>query len=153
MRRKLPLESYSYYLSLGTSRSYEAVARHYNVSKRAVTHLAAKEGWQQKVAAAEAVARTKAVERAQETVEEMNERHLKTVQLVQRKALEALRQTAITDAMDAVRALSTAVRDERLIRGEPTDRAALNVEEVIKREYERWMVPVEPKTPEVNHVR
>jgi hypothetical protein len=42
--------------------------------------------------------------------------------------------------MDAVRALSMAVRDERLIRGEPTDRSAIDVEEVIKREYQRWML-------------
>ncbi len=146
MRRKIPLEAYSYYLGLGRARSYEAVARHYGVSKRAVTSLAVKELWQAKVAAADEQARARAVEKAQESIDEMNDRHLKTVQLIQKKALEALRETALIDAMDAVRALSTAVRDERLIRGEPTDRSAVNVEEIIKREYERWMVPVETRT-------
>jgi hypothetical protein len=32
------------------------------------------------------------------------------------------------------------VKQERLARGEPTDRAAIDVESVIKREYERWLV-------------
>ena len=142
MRRKLPLNAYSFYLSLGQARSYEAVARQYQVSKRAVTNLAVKDGWQKKVAAADEQARAKAAEKAQETIEEMNERHLKTAQLIQKVALESLRQTTLSDAMDAVRALCMAVRDERLIRGEPTDRSAVNVEEIIRREYERWMVPI-----------
>ena len=148
MRRKIPPDAYSYYLGLGQARSYDAVARRCGVSKRAVTNLAGKEGWQQKVAAADEQARARAVEKAQESIEEMNERHLKTVQLVQKKALEALRTSPIEGGIDAVRALVLAVRDERLIRGEPTDRNAVNIEEVIKREYERWMVPLAPRAPE-----
>ena len=46
----------------------------------------------------------------------------------------------LSSAMDAVRALDSSVKQERLVRGEPTDRAAVNVEEVIRREYDRWMV-------------
>ena len=42
--------------------------------------------------------------------------------------------------MEAVRALDVSIRQERLIRGEPSERTALQVEEVIKRQYERWMV-------------
>jgi len=148
VRRKIPPEAFSFYLGLGQARSYEAVARHFEVSKRAVSNLAGKERWQEKVAAADEQARAKAVERAQESIEEMNERHLKTVQLIQKKALESLRGMTLEGAMDAVRALSMAVRDERLIRGEPTDRAAVNVEEIIKREYERWMIPAEAKPTE-----
>jgi len=139
MRRKIPPEAYSYYLGLGQARSYEAVAKHYQVSKRAVTNLARKERWQEKVAAADQQARARAVERAQESIEEMNERHLKTAQLIQKKALEALRDSTIVGAMDAVKALVMGVRDERLIRGEPTDRAELDVAEIVKRESERWL--------------
>ncbi len=143
MKRKIPPEAYSYYLGMGQARSYDAVAQHYHVSKRAVTNLAGKESWQVKVSAADELARTRAVERAQESIEEMNDRHLKTVQLIQKKALEALRQAPLDSAIDAVRALSTAVRDERLIRGEPTDRSAVSVEDIIKREYEKLMVDEE----------
>ena len=42
-------------------------------------------------------------------------------------------------AMNAVRALDISVKHERLIRGEPTDRAAVSVEDVVKREYDRWL--------------
>ena len=139
MRRKIPPEAYSYYLGLGQARSYEAVAKHYQVSKRAITNLARKESWQEKVAAADQQARARAVERAQESIEEINERHLKTAQLIQRKALEALRECTIVGAMDAVKALVLGVRDERLIRGEPTDRAELDVAEIVKRESQRWL--------------
>ncbi len=40
-----------------------------------------------------------------------------------------------------MRALDLAIRQERLIRGEPSDRTAISVEDVVRREYERWMVP------------
>jgi len=40
VRRRIPLEAYSHYLGLGRARSYEAVAQHYGVSKRAITNLA-----------------------------------------------------------------------------------------------------------------
>jgi hypothetical protein len=42
-----------------------------------------------------------------------------------------------------VQALVKAIEQERLARGEPTERTAVSVEDVIKREYERWLVPVE----------
>ena len=140
MNRRLPPEAFSIYLGLGHERSYEAVARHYGVSKRAVTKLAARENWQERVRAADEATRAKVEEKVQETLEEMNERHLKTVQFIQRKALEALRATAISSGMDAVRALTMGLEKERLIRGEPTSRAQLDTEAVIKREYERWLL-------------
>jgi hypothetical protein len=41
--------------------------------------------------------------------------------------------------MDAVRALDLAIKQERLVIGEPTDRSAVSVEDVIRREYDRWI--------------
>jgi len=38
-----------------------------------------------------------------------------------------------------VRALDIAIKQERLVVGEPTDRTAVSVEEAIRREYARWM--------------
>ena len=140
MNRKLPPEAYSFYLGLGHERSYEAVASHFGVSKRAVTKLAAREGWQEKVRQAEATSRAKLEAKAQETLEEMNDRHLKSVKLVQRKALEALLSMPLSSADDGIKALLSAIKSERLIRGEPTDRTALDTEAIIKREYERWLL-------------
>lgn len=143
MNRKIPPEALSVYLSLGPGRSYEAVAKHYGVTKRAVVDRAKKEQWQDRVAQMEEAARTRAEVQAGQSLDEMNERHLKTAQLIQRKALETLARVPLEDAMDAVRALKIGVEHERLIRGEPSERTAIDIRETIRMEYERWMRPIE----------
>lgn len=141
MAKRLPPDAFDFYLGLGTSRSYDAVAAHYGVSKRAVTKRAARDHWQERIAEVEAKARQAADEKAAETLEAMSTRHLKALKIVQAKALETLRAMSLDSAMDAVRALEMSIKNERLIRGEPGERTAVSVEDVIKREYERWMVP------------
>ena len=64
-----------------------------------------------------------------------------SMQVIQGKALQALRKLPLSSAMEAVRALDLSIRQERLIRGEPSDRTAVTVEDVVRREYERWMAP------------
>ena len=141
MSGKIPPDALQYYLGLGPERSYQRVANRYDVSKRAVTKLAARDHWQQKVAEFEHKAREGAEKKVLESLEDMNLRHLKSLKVVQGKALEALRSMRLSTAMEAVRALDLAIRQERLTRGEPSDRTAISVEDVIRREYERWMVP------------
>jgi hypothetical protein len=138
-RKRIPPDAFEIYMSLGPSRSYQAVADRVGVSKRAVTDRAAKERWKEKLDQLEAKARQGAEQRMVETLEEMNSRHLKSLRLIQARAIEALRSMTLESAMDAVRALDVSVRQERLIRGEPSERAAVQVEEVIRREYSRWM--------------
>ena len=141
MVRKIPPDAFSYYLSLGTQRSYEAVARKYGVSKRAVTKLGTKEHWQDRLIELERKARQSTEQKTVETLEAIHERHLRAMRVLQVKGLEALKSYPLTTAMDAVRAIEIGVKNERLIWGEPSDRTAVSVEEIIKREYERWMVP------------
>jgi hypothetical protein len=69
----------------------------------------------------------------------MNVRHLKSLRVIQAKALETLRTLPLSSAMDAVRALDIGLKGERVVRGEPSDRSAVSVEDTIKREYSRWM--------------
>ena len=138
--RLLP-DAFAFYISLGPRRSYTAVAEKYGVSKRSVTSLAKREDWQRRVEEIDRKARESTDKRAVETIEEMNTRHLKSMKIVQGKALEALKARSIESAMDAVRALDLAVKQERLARGEPSERTAVSIEEAIKREYERWMAP------------
>ena len=137
---KLPGEAFDYYAGLGSDRSYQAIADHYGSSKRAVTDLAKRERWQERLHKIEQEARQRAEERLVESLEQMNERHLKTLQVIQRKALETLRSMDLSSAMEAVRALELCINKERLIRGEPSDRTELSVEHAIRREYERWLV-------------
>jgi len=139
MARRIPEDAFDYYVSLGASRSHQAVADRYGVSKRAVTKLATKERWRERVHALKREARRAADERALETLEAMNTRHLKALKIVQGKALEALKSTSLSSAMEAVRALDLSIKQERTIRGEPSDRTAVSVEEVIRSEYAKCM--------------
>ncbi len=140
MNRKIPSDAFSFYLSLGVGRSYESVAKRYGVSRRAVTAIAQREEWAKRIETVERKARERTDERAIETLEEMNDRHLMTMKLVQRKALEALRTMPLKTAAEAVRALTAAVDAERTIRGDPEDKKQLDVEAIIRREYELVMV-------------
>lgn len=143
MARKIPGDAFSFYLSLGTTRSYEAVAAKFGVSKRAVTDLARREDWQTRLVQIEREARQRSDEKAVETLEVMNERHLKTLRVIQGKALQVLQQMPLTRAMDAIRALTLAIREERGIRGVPSEQPAVDIEEIMRRERELWLVPAE----------
>lgn len=125
MAKKLPPDAFSYYVGLGPARSYQAVAERYGVSKQAVTKLAVRDDWQSRIEAIERKAQQGAERRAIETLEEMNTRHLKTLRLIQRKALEALASMPLGTAMDAVRALDIAIAKERVVRGEPSERTGV----------------------------
>ncbi len=72
MSGKIPHDALQHYLGLGPERSYQKVADHYGVSKRAVTKLAARESWQDKVIEFERKARAGAEKKALESLEGMN---------------------------------------------------------------------------------
>jgi hypothetical protein len=139
-RRKIPEDAFYYYVSRGAQASYEDVAKRYGVTKRAVVRVATKERWQERARELEREAQARTRERAIESLEAMNERHLKSVRVVQARAIEALRAMPLDTAMGAVRALDLAIKQERAIRGEPAE-GAVDIEAVIRREYERWMEP------------
>ncbi len=142
MTRKIPPDAFDIYVGLGPGRSYQLVARQFGVSKRAISKYATRHQWQSRLASIEAQVRSRADVALVDTVEEMNQRHLKTLKIVQGKALEALRGMPIDSAMSAIRALHGSIRQERIIQGEPADRAAVTIEDVIKREYDRWLEAV-----------
>ncbi len=137
---KIPPDAFTFYFGLGSDRSYQAVADRYGVSKRSVTKLAVQENWQDRIATLGRKARENSDQRILETLEDMNGRHLKTLRVIQGKALETLKAMPLASAMEAVRALDMSIGKERIIRGEPSDRTVVSVEETIKREYERWML-------------
>ena len=140
MNRKIPPDAFEHYFSLGAERSYEAVAQKYGASKRAVSKLATKERWQERLLDLERKARERADERVLETLEDMSARHLKVLRFIQNKAIEALKSMPLDSAMDAVRAYHTSVEKERVIRGEPSDRTELSLEEITKRELRTLLV-------------
>ena len=138
--KKIPTDAFDFYFSLGPGRSYQAVADRYSVSKRAVTNLAKREDWQQRLLSIEAKARDSSDKTKERVLEAAYERHMKALRLVFGKGIEALNRMVIDSPADAMRAIRMAIQEERVALGEPTERTALSIEDTIRREYERWMV-------------
>jgi tetratricopeptide (TPR) repeat protein len=115
MAGKIPADAFDFYFGLGAQRSYQAVADRYQVSKRAVTKLAAKEHWQERVEELEKKARQTIEQKAVENLGNLNDRHLKLLRVIQARALETLKSMPLKTAMDAVRALDLSIRQERLL--------------------------------------
>ena len=136
---KIPLTAFDLYVSLGPERSYDRVAQHYGATKRAVTKHAVRERWAERLAEVERKAREETDKNAVAVLREMDERHLRIAKALQGKALEALRSMPIERSADVIRALEVGVKQERLIHGEPGERSAVSVEEVTRREMERWL--------------
>ena len=139
MANRIPPESFDFYVRLGPTRSYAQVAAHYGVHKRSIVKFATRHGWARRLLEIESKARERSETSLVDAVEEMNQRHLKVAKLLQAKALQALQSIPIDTAMGAVRALDIGVKQERLVLGEPTDRSAVAVEDIIKREAARWL--------------
>ena len=141
MAHKLPPDAFTHYASLGPQRSYQAVAEHYGVSKRAVVTLAMKEKWQGRVLEMEQKSRHNLEKAVGETLEEMATRHVKMLHVIAGKALEALKSMPLDSAIDAVRALAIVIREERTVRGDPDDQKDASIEDIIRNEYQRWLKP------------
>jgi len=133
------MDAFEFYYSLGPERSYRQVAEYFEVSKTAIANLAEKERWAERIQEMERKAHAAFEAKVMESIEAMNERHIKVCKLIQAKALETLKSMPLSTASEAVRALDLSIKQERLIRGEPTDRSAMDIQQVIKSEYDRWM--------------
>lgn len=145
MASKIPTdEAFEAYFALGSNRSYQAIAEKYGVSKRSVTNVAVRDRWQARIAERETKARQATDQKAVETLESMNDRHLKSLKVIQGKALEALRTMSLESAMEAVKALDLAIKQERVVRGQPADRTAVAIEDLIRSEHEKWVATSEP---------
>lgn len=142
MTSTFPQGAFEEYVRLGPQRSYQAIAAHFGVSKRAVTKCAQREDWPARLDAIAEKAKQKTDESLVDVLGEMNTRHLRTCKVIQAKALETLRSMPLNTALAAVKALEMAMKHERLIHGEPTDRTANSVEELVRREYQQWLQPV-----------
>jgi len=148
VNRKVPSTAFEFYFSLGTGRSYQSVAAHFGVTKQAITKVAARERWAERLAELESASRQRSTEKASETLDEMNERHLKILRAVQSKAIEGLRSMPVSTARDILRALELVMRQERVIRGQPGERGELSLEEITRREIQTLLIVGEEEQEE-----
>jgi hypothetical protein len=73
-------------------------------------------------------------------MEQMRDRHLATLKAMHARALSGLVQYPLTNGMDAMRAAEMAIKLERLVAGERGEGSVREVEAIIRREQERWLV-------------
>ena len=139
--KRLSPDAFSYYVELGPTRSYDAVAKRFGVSKVTVVNHATKERWQERLREAEEKAREAANKKAVDTLQEVKDRQLQEARILERRALEALKTLPPEKAAKAATMLQIAWRHELLLLGEPTERAELSVEEITKRELQTLLLP------------
>lgn len=142
-QKRIPNDAFDFYFGLGPGRSYEKVAERYGFTKRAIVKVAKRDRWQERLATVEAEATARADQKKVEAREAEKEQHLQALRLVLAKGVEGLMRLHLVEPTDTLRAIGLAVRELRVELGEPSERTAVSIEDTIRREYERWMVPVE----------
>ena len=139
--RKVPVaEAFTLYVGLGHVRSYAAVARQYGVTTRGILALAKRHRWAERLREIEQIVEERLREHNATVLAEARERHLKSLRVLQGKALSGLRDQSVRSVAEASRALETAIRLERLILGETTSNAQVSVEERLQREVDQLVV-------------
>lgn len=139
MSNRIPPDAFEHYVSLGPERTHAKIAEEYDVSVRAVSKCASRENWTERLEKIDRDSRERTDKRLGETLDDIRVRHLKTLRVMNARAVEALKQYPLSSAMEAMKAAEVVIKLERLIIGEPTERNAVSIEETIKREYERWL--------------
>jgi hypothetical protein len=140
---KIPDEAFEFYVGLGPGRSYEAVAAHYDVSKNGVAKKAARDNWTERLLRIERDVQDRMDKKIADSIEDMRERHLKAAKAMMGRAIKGMQEFPLTSGMEAIRAAELAIKLERLIAGESSERTEVSVTEAIKRETQRWLVPKE----------
>ena len=115
MAGRIPPDAFALYASMGSGRSYEKLAEQLDVSKRAVTDVAVRERWQERVAEVDRLGRARAEERTVENMSDLVERHARMLRVVQARGLETLKSDRIPPAQ-AARTVLAALREERELR-------------------------------------
>ena len=142
MSNRIPEDAFSFYVSLGPDRSYEQVGEKYGVSKRAVTKAAARQHWSERLAQIEAEAQATIDKKLADDIAEMGMRHRKMLRAIAGRAAKAITEYPLTSGMEGVRAAEIAIKLERVISGEPSERTAMTVASTTREEMQRFLKPV-----------
>ncbi len=142
MSNRIPPDAFEHYVSLGPERTHAKIAEEYDVSVRAVSKCASRENWTERLEKIDRDSRERTDKRLGETLDDIRVRHLKTLRVMNARAVEALKQYPLSSAMEAMKAAEVVIKLERLIIGEPTERNAMSVEEVTREEIRSLLVVV-----------
>jgi hypothetical protein len=140
MAPRIPGNAFELYVGLGPDRSYQQVADQLGVNKRSVTKLAKRQRWAERVAKIEREAQERVDAKLTDELEEMKLRHRKLLKAITARAAKAITELPLATGMEGVRAAEAAIKLERLIAGQASERTELSVEEITRREMRSFLV-------------
>lgn len=150
MARKLDDEAaFAFYVGLAGERSYALVAKKFGVSHRAITKAAQRGNWAERLDQIDRDAQVRFDAKLTETRAEVRERHLKLVRAIASRGVQGLQAHQVDNARDAIKAIETAVKLERIIMGEPSERLGISIQEATRREVESFLA-AEGEPPEAD---
>jgi hypothetical protein len=138
---KIPPEAFDFYVSLGHTRTYQQVADKYDVSRRAIQKVADRDNWGERLDAIEREAQERAERALVDSVAEARARHLKMLKGISGRAVKAIAEHPLETGMEGVRAAEIAIKLERIIIGEPTERTEHMIAETTRQEIDRFLSP------------
>jgi len=132
-------DTFAYWVSLGDWRSFAKVAEHFGVARRAIQKCSLRNGWAKRLAAIQDASKKRADEMLVESIAEVRARHLRMLKVVATRGLQALQSKELETAHEGVKAVTEAIKLERVIHGETTANVAVSVQEVTRREMETYL--------------
>jgi hypothetical protein len=151
VNKRLPPDAFNFYVALGSERSHKLVADHFDVHKRTVTRTADRENWNERLAAVEKEARENSDKQLAKDLGDQRLRHRKMLTAMASRAARALQEYPLTSGMEGIKAAELVIKLERLLSGEATERTSLDIEQVVRREYQDFMIVEEEDGEEVDH--
>jgi hypothetical protein len=145
--KKIPEDAFAFYVAMGPERSYDAVARKYSVSKRAVVKHAGRAKWVERLAAIEVETRRLTDQKLADELHSINMQHGKLLKAMASRVASGLANFQLNSAMEAMRGAEIVIKLQRLIAGAPSENTALSIERVTRDELAR-LVTTEPETDE-----
>ncbi|MBL8801040.1 MAG: hypothetical protein JNN27_03530 [Planctomycetes bacterium] len=142
--KKIPEDAFAFYVALGPDRSYDAVARKYAVTKRAVVKHARRANWVERLAAIEVETRRMTDQKLADELHSINVQHSKLLRAMASRVATGLSNFQLNSAMEAMRGAEIVIKLQRLIAGAPSENTALSIERVTRDELAR-LVTTEPE--------
>jgi hypothetical protein len=139
MARKVPADAFALYVLMQEGRSYQALADQLGFSKQAIQDCADRENWQERLTEINALVRIEVEKKLVETLAERRDQHLKLARAMQARGAKGLSDHEAVSCGEAIKAVESGVKLERLILGEANERTAFSVEAVTRAELDRYL--------------
>ncbi len=120
---------------LNPKRNCSSIAKQLQISTTSVYKWCKHFKWKERALKRDEKEKAKTDEKVSESIADMNVRHLKLYRGLTAKGVEHLKKARIVKDRDAITALDSGIKGERVIRGEPTERVDARVEGGISFEF------------------